>query len=176
MLNDDINSTEDLSLAVKAALERKGVLKDIRAKIRAEVYHTLEDKTTTVSRPGIFNSTYSTSNGNIIFLYLALYILLLIIEKEYGTDLYLAQELIREYLVSLQHNNTLSVYCEETGQPREMGTDRTFIGGELGFNVSQSDSNVPLLVLLVQQLRKNKDKYEEELHGSLINEVDISDI
>jgi hypothetical protein len=63
MLNDDINSTEDLSLAVKAALERKGVLKDIRAKIRAEVYHTLEDKTTTVSRPGIFNSTYTATNG-----------------------------------------------------------------------------------------------------------------
>ena len=57
-----------------------------------------------------------------------------------------------------------------------MGTDRIFIGGELGYNVSQSDSNVPLLVLLVQQLRKNKDKYEEELHSSMINEADISDI
>ena len=102
--------------------------------------------------------------------------MIIIIEKEYGTDLYLAQELIREYLISLQHNNTLSVYCEETGQPREMGTDRIFIGGELGFNVSQSDSSVPLLLLLVQQLRKNKDKYEEELHGSMINEVDISDV
>lgn len=159
MLNDDINGTEDLSLAVKTALERKGILKDIRAKIRAEVYHTLEDKTVMVTRPGIFNSSYNITN-----------------EKEYGTDLYLAQELIREYLASLQHNNTLSVYCEETGQPREMGTDRTFIGGELGFNVSQCDSSVPLLLLLVQQLRKNKDKYEEELHGSMINEVDISDV
>ena len=66
MLNDDIQSNDDLSLAVKGALERKGVLKDIRAKIRAEVYHTLEDKTVTVSRPGIFNSSYSTSNGNTI--------------------------------------------------------------------------------------------------------------
>jgi len=66
MLTDDIQSNEDLSLAVKAALERKGVLKDIRAKIRAEVYHTLEDKTVAVSRPGIFNSSYSASNGNTI--------------------------------------------------------------------------------------------------------------
>ena len=76
---ENIESNEDLSLAVKTALERKGVLKDIRAKIRAEVYHTLEDKTVTVSRPGIFNSSYSTSNGNIIITFIITIIIIIII-------------------------------------------------------------------------------------------------
>ena len=40
----DSDST-DLKAALRAALESKGVLKDIKAKLRAEVFHCLEDKT-----------------------------------------------------------------------------------------------------------------------------------
>ena len=45
MIRDEIVSQEDLLDAVKHALERKGTLQKVKAHIRAEVYHTLEDKT-----------------------------------------------------------------------------------------------------------------------------------
>lgn len=36
---------DELSTAIKVALDRKGILKDVKARIRAEVFHALEDKT-----------------------------------------------------------------------------------------------------------------------------------
>lgn len=38
------NDNTDLKSAVRDALERKGVISDIRARLRASVYHCLEDK------------------------------------------------------------------------------------------------------------------------------------
>ena len=40
------NDNTDLKSAVRDALERKGVISDIRARLRASVYHCLEDKCT----------------------------------------------------------------------------------------------------------------------------------
>ena len=45
MIRDEIVSEMDLVEAVKTALDRKGVTAAVKSQIRAEVYHTLEDKT-----------------------------------------------------------------------------------------------------------------------------------
>ena len=44
MIREEIVSQADLLEAVSNALERKGTLQKVKAHIRAEVYHTLEDK------------------------------------------------------------------------------------------------------------------------------------
>ena len=49
---DQIDSTSELSEAIYESLKRKGTLNQIKARIRAEIYHTIEDKTTTTpSKP-----------------------------------------------------------------------------------------------------------------------------
>ena len=128
---------EDLKSAVRQALEKKGVIKDLKARLRSEVYQCLEDK------------TYKMPDK--------------------PPDVYLATELVRELLISLKMENTLSVFCEEMGQPMEMRCDREFLGDELGFNVGRgtavttalkgkenSPASIPLLVQLVNHLRHNK--------------------
>ena len=45
MIRDEIASEMDLVEAVKKALDRKGATAAIKSQIRAEVFHTLEDKT-----------------------------------------------------------------------------------------------------------------------------------
>lgn len=136
MIEEDLANEEDLLVAVKEALERKGVMKDVRARMRASVYNCLEDRT--VPLP----------------------------EKK-SRDLYLASELVRDFLVSLNLNSTLSVFCEEMGQPSEILCDREFIAGEVGFSLSSRDKDnrkdsIPLMISLVQQLRLNKESYEPD--------------
>jgi hypothetical protein len=46
MIRDEIVAQTDLSDAITEALKRKGVYSKMKAQLRAEVYHTLEDKTT----------------------------------------------------------------------------------------------------------------------------------
>ena len=133
MTDEDFSLETDLKFAVKEALERKGVMKDLRARLRASVFHCLEDKS--VPLP---------------------------VKK--SKDLYLSTELVREFLISMNLQNTLSVFCEELGQESEMNCDREFIAGELGFNVrprggEEDTESIPLLTLLVQQARLNRDNY-----------------
>jgi lisH domain-containing protein FOPNL len=130
----------DMVDAIKGALERRGSLNSIRAQLRAEVFHALEDKTVEI--------------------------------PEKPRDVYLASEIIREFLGTLKLANTASVFNEEIGQPSEMRVDRDFIGAELGFDTTETDKQVPLLVMLVQQLRRNKERLEMDLHSSL--DVDVS--
>lgn len=126
MIRDEIVSEMDLVDAVKTALNRKGVSAAVKSQIRAEVFHTLEDKT--VQMP------------------------------DKPPDVYVASELIREFLISLNLRNTLSVFCEEIGQHDEMGVNRELLSGELGINTLESDASVPLLVQLVQHMAKSKDR------------------
>jgi hypothetical protein len=82
-------------------------------------------------------------------------------------DVFLAAELVREFLMLFKLNSTLSVFCEEFGQPTQMTVDREFVGGELGVNPIGSDEKIPLLVLLVQFLKKNRDGYLKDVHSSV---------
>jgi len=140
MAAEDAETLSDLSEVVKEALSRRGVLNKVRATIRAEIFHALEDKSATV--------------------------------PEKPREVFLASELIREFLQCSSLNSTLSVYNDENGQPADMTVDREFIGGELGVNVQDSiagTSSVPLLVLLVKHLLDQKEDLENALHQSLYN-------
>ena len=130
------NQGEDLHAVMLESLKKRGVLGKISANIRAEVFHTLEDKTVTM--------------------------------PEKPLEIFLATELIREFLMNTELNSSLSVFNEESGQPAEMRVDREFLGGELGFNImdeSTSSRETPLLVLLVSHLlteRKRREAYADE--------------
>jgi len=140
MAAEDAETLSDLSEVVKEALSRRGVLNKVRATIRAEIFHALEDKTVTL--------------------------------PDKPREVFLASELIREFLQCSSLNSTLSVYNDENGQPADMTVDREFIGGELGVNVQDSiagTSSVPLLVLLVKHLLDQKEDLENALHQSLYN-------
>ena len=145
MIVDSID--HDLKSAVREALERKGVLKQLKSRLRAEVYHCLEDKS--IKLP------------------------------EKPPDVFLAVELIRDLLITLKLENTMSVFNEELGQPPQMICDRDFIGGELGFNVKEASSHakqVPLLVQLVHHLKTNREQYLCDLQSSLEVNSDDDDI
>jgi lisH domain-containing protein FOPNL len=75
---------EDILTLVREALRRRGTLSKIKANIRAEVYHALEDKSAEVPRK--------------------------------PHEIYVVSELVREFLMKLNYNNTLSVFNEETGR------------------------------------------------------------
>lgn len=144
MIEEEILNETDLQAAVKEALERKGVLKDVRAQMRASVYNCLEDRS--VPLP----------------------------EKK-SRDLYLASELVRDFLISMNLSSTLSVFCEEMGQPSEILCDREFVAGEVGFSLSSKDKDhcnetIPLMISLVQKLRLGKDTYEPDLSLVVHNE------
>ena len=122
-MDSDLN---DLPGLIRANLERKGILRELKAKLRAEVYHMLEDKSIPCPSKG---------EGSI----------------------FLAYELIRDFLQTFQLRNTESVFNEESGQPRESRVDRHFIGEELGINLIDDESkDIPLLVMLVDHLLRLK--------------------
>ena len=114
----------DISDAVRAALARKGVLSSLKAKLRAEVFHVLENKVDPM--------------------------------PEKTKEMFLATELVRELLVNLRLDNTLSVFMEELGQPQEARIDRSYIASEIGMSTSNTD--IPLLVLLVDHLISSKEE------------------
>ena len=138
MSNGEIDSASELHSVIMDSLKRRGVIGKVSANVRAEVFHTLEDKT--VPMP------------------------------DKPTEVYLATELIREYLMNASLNSALSVFNEESGQPHEMRVDREFLGGELGFNLmdeTQGAKETPLLVLLVSHLIAEKRKHEVDANDSL---------
>lgn len=124
MIRDEIVAQSDLVEAITEALKRKGVYSKMKSQLRAEVFHTLEDKTTPA--------------------------------PDKPRDVYLAAELIREFMIKFKLNNSLSVFCEEMGQPAEMAVNREFLGGELGLNTLGSDTSIPLLISVLQHLSENK--------------------
>jgi lisH domain-containing protein FOPNL len=130
-----MDSLANLGSIVKDSLEKKGVMKELKAHVRAEVYHTLEDKSTPCPK------------------------------KPQEGPIFLASELLRDYLMSLELRNTLSVYLEEGGQPVDtIQIDRHFIGEELGINLINYDSNVPLLMILIEHLQGLKGANTAEKH------------
>lgn len=84
---------------------------------------------------------------------------------------FLAAEIIKEFLIKFKLNNTLSVFSEEMGHPHQMYTDKDFIGQELGLNLLGVDDNLPILIHLLQYLRKDRG---ELMKQSLVVEPDES--
>lgn len=131
MIRENISSDQDLLEAIQVVLDRRGILSSLKAKIRGEVYHAL---------------THGNHNPAI--------------PPEKPKEIYLINELVRDYLICMRLNSTLSVLTEEIGQSGDMTVDREFLGGELGYNTINSDKDTPLLLLLVQQLMKQKSERE----------------
>ena len=87
-------------------------------------------------------------------------------------DVFIAFEIIREFLINFQFDNTTSVFCEESGQPDQMLVDREFIVGELGLNATESNEKIPLLVLIIQYLSKLKrDRLDAANDSLLVNRL-----
>ena len=138
MSGERIDNAGELHAVIMESLKRRGLLGKISANVRAEVFHTLEDKTVPL--------------------------------PDKPTEVFLATELIREYMMSTSLNSSLSVFNEESGQPNEMRVDREFLGGELGFNImdeSQSAKETPLLILLVTHLLTERRRSELGADDSL---------
>ena len=91
-------------------------------------------------------------------------------------DVYLASELIREFMIKFKLSNSLSVFCEEFGQPLEMNVDREFLGGELGLNTLNSNTRIPLLISLIQHLVDLKSEKLNHANESLLVENSVSDV
>ncbi len=140
MIREELVTQGDLTEAIREALDRKGISSKIKSQLRAEVYHTLEDKSVPI--------------------------------PEKPKDVFIASELIRELMMSFRLQNSLSVFCEEFGQPSEMNVDREFIGGELGLNVLGSDEKIPLLLQIIQHLCKTKSAVTGSADHSTVVETD----
>ena len=139
MLRDEIVAQTDLVDAITEALKRKGVYSAIKSKLRAEVFHTLEDKT--------------------------------VIAPSKPRDVFLASELIREFLMKFKLDNSNSVFSEEFGQPPAMQIDRQFVAGELGLNPQGTDESMPLLIQIIQMLIENKAEHLERANDSVVVET-----
>ena len=112
---------QDLKNAVKVALRNKGVLDDIKSRLRAEIYLALEDKS--------------------------------VVLPPKTAQISLAAEIIKDFCNCLNLNNSLIVFSEECGQTNEMQVDREFISNELGFQVTDVDGKVPILLYMIQMLQ-----------------------
>eukprot|EP00908_Phaeocystis_cordata_P001917 Transcript_12047.p1 GENE.Transcript_12047~~Transcript_12047.p1 ORF type:complete len:124 (+),score=6.29 Transcript_12047:38-373(+) len=82
-------SVDDLKVALRDTLERRGILGAMRANLHAEIFAALESQGADDGRPAL---TYENM---------------------------LLNELIREYLEYNQYRHTLSVFLSESGQPAE---------------------------------------------------------
>ena len=134
--NHEADKLKDM---VKEALNKKGILKQLKSKLRNEVFHILENKIDPM--------------------------------PEKTKEIFIATEMIREFLTNLNLTNTLSVFLEEIGQPKEMMIDRSYVCAELGINVN--NTSIPLLVSLIEYLHNNKEEREMQVINSTDGIYDI---
>ncbi|PAA92996.1 hypothetical protein BOX15_Mlig026757g1, partial [Macrostomum lignano] len=112
---DQMASVDELKSALKENLESRGVLQDIRASLRAEIYRSLEEpRPSGQQRPGL-------SNENLLI-----------------------NELIREYLEFNEYSNAASVLAAESGQPQAR-LSRSLLSRELNLREDPSCQGMPLL-------------------------------
>jgi hypothetical protein len=142
MNRNEIVPDIDIINAVQDAMKRRGLFSKLKAQVRAEVYHILEDKT--VSMP------------------------------EKPPDIFVASELVKEFLSLLGLKNSLAVFCEEMGQPREMAVDRGVIGAELGLNTLGTEPSLPLLMMIVEHLKRTRLDYITQDDASIRGEANCT--
>jgi lisH domain-containing protein FOPNL len=125
----------DLKGAIINSLESKGVITEVKARIRAEIYQCFE----------------SQESG-------------LLERSPKPHDLFIACELMRDLMVTLDYKNTMSVFSLESGQPPEMRVDREFILSELGM-ASNESPDFPILFLIIRFLKDLKENRIEQLNS-----------
>ncbi|CAM9752738.1 unnamed protein product [Ectocarpus fasciculatus] len=123
---------DDLKQALVENLEHRGVLGKLRAKVRAEVFHTLEGP-----QEGVLPAPLSNEN-------------------------LLINELVRDYLSYNGYANALGVFMAESGQPMERSLDRGFIRDELGLSERRDSAGhsgarpLPLLYGITHALKRRR--------------------
>ena len=95
-----------------------------------------------------------------------------VVMPEQPPEIFLASEMIKDFLVKFKLNNTLSVFIEEMGLQESLRVERELVAQELGVNVLGSDENLPLLLLLVKHMQQQRNDYVEQVQSSLAVEVD----
>ena len=117
--------SDDLRGAVMANMERRGADKAIRARIRAEVYASLNNEA--ISPP-----------------------------EAIPNEVYLAGEIIKDFLVRMKCENTLSVLSQELGLDAENSLERDFLLEEVGVG-SSKERDIPALLLLIQSQKEKRN-------------------
>ncbi|CAN0378823.1 unnamed protein product [Ectocarpus sp. 12 AP-2014] len=123
---------DDLKQALVENLEHRGVLGKLRAKVLAEVFHTLEGP-----QEGVLPTPLSNEN-------------------------LLINELVRDYLSYNGYANALGVFMAESGQPIERSLDRGFIRDELGLSERRGSTDhgsarpLPLLYGITHALKRRR--------------------
>lgn len=95
-----------------------------------------------------------------------------VVMPEQPPEIFLASEMIKDFLTKFKLNNTMSVFIEEMGLQESLRVERELVGQELGVNVLGSDENIPLLLLLVKHMQQQKKDYIDQVQSSLAVETD----
>lgn len=143
---------DDLKTAVRQALEKKGVIKDLKARLRAEVYQCLEDK-----------SVKMPEKPADVFLATELIRELLISLKLDNTLAVFCEEM----------GQPTEMRCDREFLGDELGfnvSNRSAVVTALK-GKENSPATVPLLVQLVTHLRHNKATYEADIYHSVVAEA-----
>lgn len=127
---DSVNELKDV---LKETLEERGVLNEIRAKVRAEIFNSLNDQSKEKNKQKLL------SNENLII-----------------------NELIREYLIFNNYNHTLSVFLPETSQPVKPPFDRSYISKKIKVLEDKNSRELPLIYGLAFGTKKNIVAGDEE--------------
>ncbi|CAN0338203.1 unnamed protein product, partial [Ascophyllum nodosum] len=126
---------DDLKLALLENLENRGVLRKLKAQVRAEIIRTLEGPQSGVSFPTLCN------------------------------DNLLINELVRDYLEYNGYSNALSVFVVESGQPTNHELNRDFLKEQLGLTERRGESGPhkpPLLYGILHALRRREEASSAE--------------
>ena len=121
----DMVDVAEFKKLIKENLESKGVIQQIQANLRSEVFKSLHEP-----RPIPPNAADALCEENLV-----------------------VNELIREYLEYNKHHNSLSVFNLETGTPRQ-GVDREFVKSDLNLEESGHNvKKLPLMYGIVAMLQ-----------------------
>lgn len=83
-------------------------------------------------------------------------------------EVFLADEIIRDYLSSMKLENSSSVFCEESGQTRAEPVNRQLLCSQFGFKVERSMDDLPVLILLINHLLEVKRERDITLSSGSI--------
>lgn len=121
-------TVEDLKAALRENLEERGVLDELRARVRAEIFSLLDDTAAAEKRP----------------------------VPEMPIENLIINELVREYLQFNHYDAALSVFLAEAHQPRTPAT-REALETHVGCKTSGEARRLPLLYGLVAHTKQQAE-------------------
>lgn len=89
-----------------------------------------------------------------------------------GDEISLANDLVLDFMHSLKLDSSLSVFTEESGSSLERRgrIDRTQLGIQLGLDIIDNQGDVPLLLLVIQNLLAQKKTREIHYNTALLQQ------